>query len=61
MSKDDIVYIRHISDSIKWIDDYLKNIDSYDKFSNEHLIQDGVIRQLEIIGELSRISQMNLL
>ena len=47
------LYIRHILDAIQEINGYLKDVD-YEKFLANKLIQDGVIRQLEIIGEASK-------
>jgi len=53
----DTVYIRHILDAILRIGIYLDGIDE-DEFMRNHLVQDGVIRQLEIIGEAAKqISQ----
>jgi len=53
VSKDETVYVRHILDAISRIERYLTGI-SYEKFNNDTLIQDGVIRQLEIVGEASK-------
>ena len=53
MSKDETVYIRHILDAISRIERYLTGI-SYEQFDKDTLIQDGVIRQLEIVGEASK-------
>ncbi|MDO8446273.1 MAG: DUF86 domain-containing protein [Deltaproteobacteria bacterium] len=53
MKKDDTVFLRHILDAVKWIDEYTHGMD-YDGFRATHLVQDGVIRQLEIIGEATR-------
>ncbi|MBW1741320.1 MAG: DUF86 domain-containing protein [Deltaproteobacteria bacterium] len=51
MKKDDSVYLRHILDAIS-------RIEEYEGFLDNHLIQDGVIRQIEIIGEATkRLSQ----
>ncbi len=51
MSKrDDAVYLRHVLDAISKIAEYLHGIDEHN-FRRNTLIQDGVIRQLEIIGE----------
>lgn len=51
MAKKDNIFLIHILDSISKIDKYLAGIDK-DVFDNDTLIQDdGVIRQLEIIGE----------
>ena len=53
----DIVYIRHIIDAITRIREYLHGIDEVE-FRRNYLVQDGVIRQLEIIGEATKqISQ----
>lgn len=50
MMPDDTVYLQHILDAIQKIDMYLAGIDE-PSFYAHSLIQDGVIRQLEIIGE----------
>jgi uncharacterized protein with HEPN domain len=50
MKKDDAVYSKHILDAIHRIEEYTQNIE-YKDFIENHLIQDGVIRQIEIIGE----------
>ena len=51
-NKDNKIYLKHICDSISWIEKYTENIE-IEKILSEHLIQDGVIRQLEIIEEAS--------
>jgi len=48
--RDDTVYLRHILDAIQRIQNYLAGV-SYDEFLGNLLLQDGVVRQLEIIGE----------
>ncbi|SFE07652.1 Uncharacterized conserved protein, contains HEPN domain [Lentibacillus persicus] len=54
--KDDNVYLRHILECIENIESYVPNGES-DFFSSK-LIQDAVIRNLEIVGEATkRISQ----
>ena len=53
MNKDDLVYIKHIRDSILRIMEYTRDIE-YQKFIKSNLIQDGVIRQLQIIGEATK-------
>ncbi len=50
MKKDDTVYLRHIIDSCERIEHYMEGIPK-DKFFETELLQDAVIRQLEIIGE----------
>ncbi len=55
--KTDSVYLNHIIDAIKRIEDYTEGIE-HEKFTNTNLLQDGVIRQIQIIGEASkRLSQ----
>ena len=49
---DNIGRLYHIWDSIKRIEEYCKDISS-SEFEKHNLIQDGCIRQLEIIGEAS--------
>ncbi|MBI4619779.1 MAG: DUF86 domain-containing protein [Desulfobacterales bacterium] len=53
MKKDDSVYLRHILDAISRIEEYTQGISCKD-FMDNHLIQDGVIRQIEIIGEAAK-------
>ncbi|MEK7376655.1 MAG: DUF86 domain-containing protein [Candidatus Margulisiibacteriota bacterium] len=50
--RDDSAYINHILDAITKIESYLSGI-SYDAFIATTLIQDGIIRQIKIIGEAS--------
>ncbi|MDO8517294.1 MAG: DUF86 domain-containing protein [Nanoarchaeota archaeon] len=51
--KDNLIYIKHILESIKNIEEFTKGINK-EKFSNDNLRQNAVIRQLEIIGEASK-------
>ena len=53
MKKDDSVYWRHILDAISRIEEYTQGI-KYEDFMDNYLIQDGVIRQIEIIGEATK-------
>ena len=50
MQNDSKVYIDDILESIKKIEKYTKDLD-YKKFSENELIIDAVIRNLEVIGE----------
>ena len=50
MRKDDSVYLRHVLDAICRIEEYTRDI-TYRDFLNNHLRQDAVIRQIEVIGE----------
>lgn len=46
--------MKHILDAIATIEIYLREVDEAE-FGQDKLRQDGVIRQLEIIGEAQRI------
>jgi len=48
--RDDSLYLSHILDAIGRIESYLSDIDQ-EMFRDNALVQDGVIRQLEVIGE----------
>ncbi|MGE4518608.1 MAG: DUF86 domain-containing protein [Desulfobacteraceae bacterium] len=50
MKRDDSVFLKHIRDSAVRIEKYIEGFD-YNEFSENELVQDAVIRQLEIIGE----------
>lgn len=47
--KDDRVYLKHILDAVGAIEDYTKG--GQDAFAATRMIQDAVIRNLEVIGE----------
>lgn len=49
----DEVYRQHILDAIARIERHLAGV-SEDRFRESELLQDGVVRQLEIVGEASR-------
>lgn len=56
MSKDKqrlLDYLKHILEAIKRIEKYIEDCDEVE-FLNNELIQDAVIRNIEIIGEASR-------
>jgi uncharacterized protein with HEPN domain len=53
MKKDDLIYVDHILESITKIEKYADNLTIHDFVENE-LIQDGVIRNFEIIGEATK-------
>jgi len=48
--KDDLVYVRHIQDSIDKISNYIGNC-TYEDFIKDEKTVDAVIRNIEIIGE----------
>lgn len=49
----DNIYKRHILDAITAIEEYVQN-KTFDDFANDRLLQDGVVRKLEVIGEASK-------
>lgn len=51
--KDDLIYLNHILQSIIRIEEYLINV-KYDEYCSNLLLQDGIVRQLEIIGEATK-------
>lgn len=51
--KDDTVYKKHILDAIEKIEGYVHDVEK-DVFMHDFLIQDGVVRELEIIGEAAK-------
>ncbi len=55
--KDDLVYIEHIQSSVNRIQSYTSGL-NLDLFLENHMVQDAIVRQLEVIGEATkRISQ----
>jgi len=53
LKKEDKIYLHHILDAILRIEEYAKDL-NYKKFLKNILVQDGVIRQIEIIGEATK-------
>ncbi len=53
MKKEELVFVRHIYDSIKNIESFMKN-QSKDRFLKDKEKQYAVIRALEIIGEATK-------
>jgi uncharacterized protein with HEPN domain len=53
MMKDDSVYLHHIIDAFMQIEYYIDGV-SHEEFLSNKLLQDGVIRQLEVMGEAAR-------
>ena len=51
--RDDSVYLGHIRDAIDRIEGYLVGVDET-RFLKTPLVQDGVIRQIQIIGEAAK-------
>ena len=53
MARDEMIYLRHILDAINTVEEYLQGVDE-NQFKATQLLQDGTIRQIEIIGEAVR-------
>ena len=53
MNKDDIVFLKHMLDAIELIENYLMGKD-FSEFENNRMLQDAVIREIEIIGEATK-------
>jgi len=53
MKRDETVYLQHILDAITKAEAYLRGVDEA-YFRQNSLLQDGVIRQIEIIGEAAK-------
>jgi uncharacterized protein with HEPN domain len=53
MEKDDAVYLHHIRDATLAVEEYLRDVDEK-RFRATNLLQDGAIRQIEIIGEATK-------
>ncbi len=53
MEKENSIRLKHILESIGKIDNYLLDFNE-EKFGQDSLRQDAVVRQLEIIGEASK-------
>lgn len=51
--KKNIVYLKHMVDSIERIEEYMHNV-GYEAFMESSLIQAATIREIEIIGEAAK-------
>jgi uncharacterized protein with HEPN domain len=51
--KDNAVYLKHIADALIQVEAYLYE-KSFEEFMSNRMLQDAVVRQLEIIGEATR-------
>ena len=50
MKRDESVYLQHVLDAIEKVETYLQGVDEA-TFLEQSMIQDAVIRQIQIIGE----------
>ena len=56
MPNSDLPYLQHMLDAVEKLQRYLEGVD-WDGFEGDEILQDAVIRQLEILGEAaSRVS-----
>jgi len=53
MKRDNLVYVRHILDAIYRVEEYTKGV-KYKDFMKNNLVQAGVMREIEIVGEASK-------
>jgi uncharacterized protein with HEPN domain len=53
MEQDDIGYLEDIEEAISYINEYVSGISKED-FASQKIVQDAVVRQLEIIGEATK-------
>lgn len=53
LTKQDSIYLEHILDEIAFLTGHVENL-SFDDLLEDELLQRGVIRSLEIIGEASK-------
>lgn len=53
MKKDDTVYLIHILKAVSFIEAYTQDLSEKD-FQSKNLVQDGTIRQIQIIGEAAK-------
>ena len=53
MIKDDLAYIDHILDCIRKIKEFSSGL-TFNEFKTNELVQDAIIRNIEIIGEASK-------
>ena len=48
--RDNVVYLKHMIEAVEAIDEYLSDVDE-PGFRENRLLQDGVIRQIQIVGD----------
>ena len=53
MEKDDTVLLRHIFDAIEQVERYTRGM-SESEFLSRAMVQDAVVRQIEVIGEAAK-------
>ena len=53
MARDDLLYLDDIQEAIETIFGYIQGIE-VDEFKQQQMLQDAVVRQIEIIGEATK-------
>lgn len=53
MRPEDVAYLRHVLDAIARIESYVAGVDRA-RFESTHLIQDAVVRQVQVIGQATK-------
>lgn len=59
MNRDDLLYLQNILDAIGRVETYVAGFDQ-ENFQNNLLVQDGVIRQITIMGEATKLLSSEL-
>ena len=54
MSSSDQLYLQNILDAVETVETYVKDLD-LEEFKKTKLVQDGVIRQITIMGEATKL------
>ena len=58
-SKDDLVFVEHILDSIRAIENFSRNL-SKEELTSNRLKQSAIVREIEVIGEAVKNISKNL-
>lgn len=53
MKKDTAIFLKHIFESIEWVQDYVKDVPK-ETFLNSNQLKDAVVRRLMVIGEATK-------
>jgi uncharacterized protein with HEPN domain len=51
--KDNRIYLKHILDAVHRIEEYTRQV-KYENFMKNNLVQAGVMREIEIVGEAAK-------
>lgn len=59
MKKNDTVFLNHILEALNYIQDYISD-QNYETFLRRRIVQDAIVRRLEIVGEAAYNLSENL-